>query len=200
MTGAVSDIVEKMIVLRDSKNEIEGFLLPTGMSIEQIRAWSNRVLTNAIDKHNRNIQRFEGRTFQEDWAKPARYMSISSNTGSNASDFDVGLKIIDLIETRGRQTIDEIMYEFGAVEHELTTMTVNMLRNDHYLKDYTEHDGKHTLELLDRTERNKLMGLPTPEKKALTVVIDKSPLAYLHNEEPKPKAETEDPDGLPHTM
>jgi hypothetical protein len=154
-------IVEKMMILRDSEDKISGFVLPTGISAEQISTWTKRFLMNALSKaaiQQRKLERFEGRTFKEDWAKPTgTYFNIGSN--SNADDFNLGIRILELIENEGRHTIDELRPEFGAVDPEPFAIVVNMLRGDHYLKNYEEHDGTHTLELVTKKERMRLLGL-----------------------------------------
>ena len=118
----------------------------------EIEAWTVRVAGKAqeMDKmRQKQIIRFEGRTFKETWAKPpVSYMRISSNGGY---DFPLGLNIMRFIEQQGRMTIDEIAREFGAVDKEPLAVAVNALRYDHYLKDHTENDEEktQTFELLE---------------------------------------------------
>jgi|SRR5215469_6348003 len=181
MTDAHSATVEKMMVLRDTQGEIEGFLLPKDLTLSDVKRWTDRFLL-AVQRKNslqqKRMERFEGRTFRESWAKPTRYASISSN--SRADNFDVGLRVLDLIEIEGRHTIDEICYEIGAVDKEPLTIIVNNLRADHWLKDHTEHSGDHTLELMTREEHNDVLKLPPP--KAPKVVVMPC-LSYLNKKE-----------------
>jgi hypothetical protein len=179
--GMTDSGIEKMMVLRDVEDHIKGFLLPQGISMEMVRVWTDRFMKNAMDRNEmqqRRLERFEGRTFREDWAKPLRYANITGNTPNG--DFDIGVRILDLIETEGRQDINELHRELAAVDKEPFSIIVNMLRKDRYLKDYTEHSGFHSLELLERKERNELLGLPAPEPKKKIVMPC---LAYVRSKD-----------------
>lgn len=161
---ADDSIVEKMMILRDTDDKIVNFLLPAGLTLQQVRAWTDRFMQNVMSKsamQQKRVERFEGRTFKEEWAKPAKYANISGNTPNG--DFDVGVRILDLIETEGRQDINELHRELAAVDPEPFALIVNMLRKDHYLQDHTEHNGDQTLELLTREERAKILSLPPPK-------------------------------------
>jgi len=176
-------VVEKLMIIRDEGGAIKDFLLPTGLTIEQVKAWTQRFMDVALERNKlqqRNLMRFEGRTFVEDWAKPDKYFSISSNTRLGEGGFDVGLRILTIIEKEGRHSIDEICREIGAVDREPLTLIVNNMRKDHYLKDYTESDGTQSLEMLTREERNKALALPPPEPPK-TIVMPC--LAYLNAKE-----------------
>jgi len=59
----------------------------------------------------------------------------------------------------GRETIDELVNCLGGVEDKLLVLTVNALRQDLFLKDYTEEDGTKTLESVEFKERNRALGI-----------------------------------------
>jgi hypothetical protein len=165
-----------MVVLRDEKGEISDFLMPTGMTKESMQKWTLRVLEKATKLNKQKFERYEGRTFRETWAIPSKVTPIDYNS-ANQHSFDVGVEMVNRIIEFGRMTVDELMWEFGAVDEHLLTMTVNMLRKENYLKDYTEKSGLQTLEAFDLDERNALKGLPPIEKEkviklspALTVI------------------------------
>jgi hypothetical protein len=163
MSDNSHSIVERMLVLRNEKNDIKEFVMPTGMTMESMQKWMTRILERFQSKHKKGVERFEGRTFREIWAIPDRVVPIPSNT-ANDHGFDPGVELCHRIADFGRITIDEIMREFGATDEHLMTLAINFLRDENYIKDYTESDGVETYELLDEEERNKLRGLPPPEK------------------------------------
>jgi len=177
--------VGKMTILRDHNGSIEGFLLPKDLTLSDLKRWTDRFMLGVerrSEYHLKRMERFEGRTYQEDWARPTSYQNISGNSGGSGASggFDVGLRVLDLIETEGRHTIDEICYEIGAVDKEPLSIIVNNLRADHWLKDHTEHSGEHTLELTTREEHNELCRLPPPTKPKVVIM---SCLPYLNKKE-----------------
>jgi predicted transcriptional regulator len=86
-----------------------------------------------------------------------------------------------LIEVEGRQTIDEICDEIGAVTKQALTIIVNDMRAEHWIKDYTEASGTHTFELTTREEHNLLCQLPPPKSAKQEVVMPCLP--YMNKKE-----------------
>jgi hypothetical protein len=70
---AGASTVEKMTLIRDSKGAIEGWVLPTGMTMDDVKSWTARFLMQVADRNaiqQKKLERFEGRSYREDWAKP----------------------------------------------------------------------------------------------------------------------------------
>lgn len=162
-----SDLIEKLMIVRDEKGDIKEWKLPDGIDAENMRHWVEKFSTYMMKKaaqDRKRLERFEGRTFKEIWDIPYRYMPISSNTARDL-DFDLGVKICELIRDEGRRTMNELTREFGGCDEHLITLVVNGMRlRHHYLKDHVESDGAETFELLEVSERAKLMGLPEPKE------------------------------------
>jgi hypothetical protein len=76
---------------------------------------------------------------------------------------DIAVLIYDELSIHGRETIDEIIRNIGAVEPQLLTVVINSMLKDKFLVPYAEPDGLKTLELVEAHTRNNMLGLiPTP--------------------------------------
>lgn len=147
--GMIEKILEAQHVKKKGK---QGFLLPKGKHIGEVREWAERIVDRAKQKR---IERTDGRTHKEKWKfPPHNYAAVAQQAGETY--FPIGYRICEIIANFGRLTIDEIPEEFGALDWQVVTVTVNKMRADGYLKDYIEtskeEKGLLTLELVEEKE------------------------------------------------
>jgi hypothetical protein len=163
-------------VMGEEGNE---FLLPKDAdgNMNWIKDWVPKAA--ATMNRNKVFERKEGRTGLETWAMPLNYAFIEGSMGSGGAEdmlrvdsdvhsrgIDIAVLIYDELSIHGRETIDEIIRNIGAVEPQLLTVVINSMLKDKFLVPYAEPDGLKTLELVEAHTRNNMLGLiptPTPE-------------------------------------
>jgi hypothetical protein len=154
------------------------FLLPKDTDMNWIKEW----VPKAVSTFNSNkvFERKEGRTGLETWAMPLNYAFIEGSMGSGGAEdmihggsdvhsrgIDIATLIYDEISIHGRETIDEVIRNIGAVEPQLLTIVVNSMLKDKFLVPFLESDGLKTLELVEAHTRNTMLGIVPEERPQL---------------------------------
>ena len=169
---STEDKIGRAIELMETQPE--GIVLPTGMTIADIKQWVPKAATTLNKNKGKFYERKLGRTGLEVWAFPSNYAMLEASMGGGGGkesleDVDdrrinVAELVYDEVSIHGRPTIDELVRNIGAIDPQLITVVVNNMLADNFLVIYTEEDGLKTLELVEAHTRNKSLGYTKDEE------------------------------------